>query len=139
MHRLWAWILVGIFATTAVALGVVWAVFDLPFDVALLILLVPSLAPSKELANLIRANFEASNTKESAERTLNEVWEKGILEETVPDEGKLRTIQDKILILRQTNAYVPDWLDSIFHRRNEAIMRASVGDRVLQAKRHGHG
>ncbi|MHA6795818.1 S-4TM family putative pore-forming effector [Pseudonocardia bannensis] len=139
MHRLWAWLLVGMFAVAVAVLGAAWVVLRLPPDAALLTLFVPFLAPAKELANLIRSNFDASSTKESAERTLSEVWEKGMFENIVPDESKLRSIQDKILTLRQANAYVPDWLDSIFHKRNEAVMRASVADRVLQAKRHGYG
>jgi hypothetical protein len=139
MHRLWAWILVIFSITLASLIGLAWYAIQLPFDTALLTLLVPALTPFKELANLIRANFDNANTKESAERTLNELWEKGVVQNKAPHENQLRSLQDKILILRQTNAYVPDWLDSIFHERNEAAMRASVEDRVAQAKRYGRG
>lgn len=139
MHRLWAWLLSGALLAALALLATFWVVFNLSFEAALLGLAVPFLAPAKELATLIRSNFDASNTKESVERTLNETWEKGMSAADVPTEGKIRSIQDKILTLRQSNAYVPDWLDSVFHQRNEAAMRASVKDRVDQAKRHGYG
>lgn len=139
MHRLWAWILVGATGAFCSVISAGWWVFALSFEVALLTLLIPSLATLKELASLIRVNFEASNTKEAAERSLNEMWEKGMQPDAVPTEQHLRSLQDKILVLRQVNSYVPDWLDNMFHGRNEAAMRATVEDRIAQSKRYGHG
>jgi len=139
MHRLWVWILVAASILLIGLMGLVWHILQFTFDAALLTLLVPALAPFKEVANLVKLNLENAHTKESTERTVNELWETGMTAGTVPSESQLRSLQDKILVLRQTNSYVPDWLDSVFHRRNEATMRASVADRVAQAKRSEHG
>lgn len=139
MHRLWAWILMAASILILTIMGTVWYALGLTFEVALLTLLIPALAPFKEIATLVRANFENATNKQSAERTINELWEEGMSKGCAPSENQLRSLQDKILVLRQTNAYVPDWLDSLFHGRNEAAMRTSVADRVAQARRSGHG
>jgi hypothetical protein len=139
MHRLWAWMLVSGSVLMLGLMGLAWYAFSLTFEVALLTLLVPALAPFKEITTLVRSNFENTANKQSTERTINELWEAGMSGTHVPLEGQLRSLQDKILVLRQTNAYVPDRLDSVFHRRNEAAMRTSVADRVSQARRSGHG
>lgn len=36
-----------------------------------------------------------------------------------PTEQDLRDVQDKILQFRQSNPYIPDWLDSVFHKKEE--------------------
>lgn len=137
-HRVWAWTLVvGILALA----GVVWLTATIanlaPAD-TFVSLVVPSLAPAKEIGEQIKANFEAARTKESAEAKVNELWAKGMEGSNQPTEQDLRAIQDKVLLLRQNNPYVPDWLDHKLRDKNEAVMRSTAGDKVRQARRHGH-
>jgi len=139
MHRIWAWILVVVTGLVVALVAIYWTVRGLAPDAAILGVVLPILAPVKELVSQVRANFENASTKESAEQHVSELWVRGLAEDDGVDEGDVRSVQDKILILRQTNAYVPDWLDSALHNRNEAAMRASVSDRVAEAKRCGKG
>lgn len=57
----------------------------------------------------------------------------------VPSEESIRTIQNKILSVRQRNHSVPDWLDKLLRGKSEAAMQSSASDRVAEAARHGHG
>lgn len=139
MHRLWGWILTAGLTALVLAVGFVWYILGLTVEAAVLALLVPLLAPAKELVTLIRTNFENAATKEAADRQIAELWESGLTEKVIPTDRQLRALQDKILILRQTNSYVPDWLDAVFYRKNESAMRATVSDRVSQAQRSGFG
>lgn len=137
MHFLWFCILLAVGLTLIATIVSVWAVAHLSLADALTVLLVPSLAPFKELISLIKGNIDSYKLKESTERTLNDLWESGLSGSRLVTESDLRQLQDRILIFRQTNAYVPDWLDTIFHERNESAMRSSVADRVAQAQRAG--
>lgn len=140
MHRIWGWVLACVTILSVGVLLLVWFSLKLSPTDALVALVIPSLAPLKEVMNLIKANFENAATKEATERAINEMWEDGMRNpESKPSEQSIRDVQNRILSLRQSNQYVPDWLDSIFHKRNEAAMRSSVQDRVAQAKRSGRG
>lgn len=139
MHRLWAWILVAVSILGTGVLSIVWYSLALTFESALVTLIVPALAPFKEVITLVRSNCEIADSKQAVERTVNDLWEAAMIHRQVPTETHVRSLQDKILLLRQANAYVPDWLDSVFHERNEAAMRTSVADRAAQARRNGYG
>lgn len=139
MHRLWGWILSlagAVLAVAAVGAGLAagfgWA--DL-----LAAIVIPALAPAKELVEQVRANFDNAREKEATEIKLADLWTDGMCGTGSPSEAQLRAIQDKILHFRQTNAFVPDWLDSLFHGRNQAAMRASVDSRVQEARRNALG
>lgn len=138
MHLIWGWLLVGVIAAMAVLVAAVGVVVDLSAKEIFVALVVPALAPFKEVAEQIKANFEANKTKESVERKVNEMWARGMDGSHVPTEVEVRSVQDKILLLRQTNPYVPDWLDNVLRGRNEAAMRSSVADKVAQAERSGN-
>ena len=138
MHLIWAWILIGSAVLLVVLVAVVQIIIDLSGSDFVVSLVVPALAPLKEIGEQVKANFDAARSKESAERKVNELWTNGMNNGVIPSEGEVRAIQDKILLFRQSNPYVPDWLDSVFHAKNEAAMRATVADRVAQAQRHGH-
>ena len=102
-------------------------------------IVIPSLAPARELIEQIRLNFENAGAKEGTERKIADLWSDGMTGKATPLESQLRSIQDKILYYRQNNAFVPDWLDKLFHSKNEAAMRASVSSRVEEARRSGLG
>ncbi|WP_326711648.1 S-4TM family putative pore-forming effector [Streptomyces sp. NBC_01474] len=138
MHLIWAWMLVGAAVVMAGTVFIVGQLVDLSAGDIFVSLVIPSLAPFKEVGEQIKANFEAAKTKESIERKVNDIWAKGMSDSRIAAEGELRSVQDKILLLRQSNPYIPDWLDNAFHKKNEAAMRSSVADKVAQAERQGH-
>ncbi|UAL29531.1 hypothetical protein K8W59_17540 [Nocardioides rotundus] len=138
MHRIWGWILVAGALLLAALIGVAALVANLSPGDTFVALVVPSLAPFKEIGEQVKANFEAARTKESVEAKVNELWSKGMDGSREPTEADLRAVQDKVLLLRQSNPYVPDWLDNALHRKNETVMRSTVEDKVTQAQRHGH-
>ncbi|WP_281198641.1 S-4TM family putative pore-forming effector [Streptomyces phaeochromogenes] len=138
MHLIWAWMLVGVAVAMAGIVAIVGCLVDLSGGDIFVSLIIPSLAPFKEVGEQIKANFEAARTKEAVERKVNDMWAKGMDGSHVTTDEELRSIQDKILLLRQSNPYVPDWLDDAFHEKNEAAMRSGVADKVAQAERHGH-
>jgi hypothetical protein len=48
-----------------------------------------------------------------------------------------RSVQDRILQIRQSNAHVPDWLDNMRRARNEAAMHSSAEHLKEEAAAHG--
>lgn len=138
MHLIWGWLLVLAIVAMAATVAAVGLMVDLSAKEVFVALVVPALAPFKEVGEQIRANFEATKTKESVERKVSEIWDRGMEGSRVPAETEIRAVQDKILLLRQSNPYVPDWLDSVLRERNEAAMRSSVADKVAQARRSGN-
>jgi len=139
MHRLWAYTLCGGGIVAAAALLVASRVAGLAWGDIFTALLIPSLAPLKELIEQVRANLANARVKESLEKKISDLWAEGMKRKAIPPDSQIRAIQDKILGFRQENAFVPDWLDKIFHSRNEAAMRESVESRVNEARRHGLG
>ncbi|MER6316069.1 S-4TM family putative pore-forming effector [Streptomyces sp. NPDC001581] len=138
MHLIWGWMLVASAVAVCGAILITGRIANLSAGAIFVALVIPSLAPFKEIGEQIKANFEAAKTKETVERKLGDVWAKGLDRSHVITNEELRSIQDKILLLRQSNPYVPDWLDDAFHEKNEAAMRSSVADKVMQAERLGH-
>ncbi len=139
MHFIWAWILIGVLGTLVLAVILAEVILKLPPSDFLLALCVPFMAPVKELVEQSKANFETARAKESAERKVTDLWNQGMSGGDAPTEQDLRDLQDKILQFRQSNPYIPDWLDRVFHDRNEAAMRNSFESRVEEALRQGHG
>lgn len=138
MHFRWAWMLIGVLVFLLVSVSVAQVLLKLPASDFLLALVVPISGPFKEVIEQVFANFETSRAKASAERKINEVWRQGMSGGDSPTEQNLREIQDKILQFRQSNPYIPDWLDNLFHGKNESAMRSSVEARVEEARRCGH-
>lgn len=139
MHRLWAWILSAFGLMVGASLIILGRETGLSWSDILPVIVIPGLAPVKELVEQIRANLDNARAKEAAERKISDFWARGMNGGATPSEAEVRAIQDKILQFRQTNAFVPDWLDNIFHSRNEAAMRAGVQSRVEEARRKGLG
>jgi hypothetical protein len=138
MHRLWAWVLSLAAVLAAGAVVAAAHLGGLGWHGLLTAVLVPALTPIKEVVEQVRANLENARSKEATERKISELWASGMSGRAVPTDSQLRALQDKILQFRQTNAFVPDWLDRIFHRQNETAMRISVESRVAEARRNGH-
>lgn len=136
MHRLWAALLGLALGSMAAVVGLVTWLLDLSFADCMLTLLVPALAPAKELVDLIRTNLENAASKESIERKITELWKKGLAGETISLDS-CRAIQDCILGFRKSNAYVPDWLDERFRVKNEAAMRSGAASLIEEATAHG--
>jgi len=139
MHFIWAWILIGVLGALVLAVILAEVILKLPPSDFLLALVVPFIAPAKEIIEPSKANFETARAKESAERKVNDLWNQGMSGGDAPTDQDLRDIQDKILQFRQSNPYIPDWLDRVFHDKNEAAMRSSFESRVEEALRRGHG
>lgn len=138
-HRIWAWTLLGILIALVAALAVIARASGLAANDVVAALFIPALAPAKELIDQIGAHFATARDKETTEERINASWADGMRDDTIPTEELLRTIQTKILSLRQRNHFVPDWLDKLLRRRNETAMRATAADRVAEAARNGHG
>lgn len=138
MHFRWAWMLIGVLVLLLAAVVGAQMLLKLPASDFLLALAVPMSGPLKEVIEQIAGNFETWRAKASAERKINDLWRQGMSGGDTPTEQNLRDIQDKILQFRQSNPYIPDWLDTLFHGRNESAMRSSVEARVEEARRRGH-
>jgi hypothetical protein len=139
MHRLWAYVLCGGGIIAAAVILTICRLTGLAWDEIFTAVFIPSLAPIRELFEQIRANLANAKAKEGVEKKISDLWAEGMAGRITPTDAQLRAIQDKILSFRQDNAFVPDWLDKIFYRRNEAAMRVSVEARVNEAKSHGLG
>ncbi|GAB2635304.1 S-4TM family putative pore-forming effector [Prescottella soli] len=86
---------------------------------------------------MIRGNLDSADTKTKAESKVYSLWERGLRPGHQISENDCRAVQDQILTIRQTNAYVPDWLDSCRRDRNETLMQESAAHLIEQAVRHG--
>jgi hypothetical protein len=135
MHRLWGYLLCVAISTLVILCFLLAWLTGLTWGEMIPAIVIPAMTPTKELIEQARANFSNARGKEAAERKISDLWAEGMSGKSTPSEHQLRAIQDKILQFRQENAFVPDWLDSIFHRRNEAAMRASVQSRLEEARR----
>lgn len=138
-HRFWAWTLVGLLCALVASLAVGARASGLVANDVVTALVVPALAPVKEFIEQIGAHFATARDKEVAEAKINDAWATGMRGDVMPSDELLRTIQNKILSLRQRNHYVPDWVDELLRRRSEAAMQATAADRVAEAARNDHG
>ncbi|MFE0592644.1 S-4TM family putative pore-forming effector [Micromonospora echinospora] len=136
MHRLWAALLGFALALMAALVGLATWLLHLSFAECILALLVPALAPAKELIDLIKTNLENAASKETMERNITDLWKKGLAGEFVAVDS-IRAVQNCILDFRKSNAYVPDWLDRRFRQKNEAAMRSGAAALVEEATAHG--
>lgn len=138
-HRIWAWALSAALAALIVFLAIVARASGLAASDVVSVLILPALAPAKELVDQVGAHFETARDKAAAEARLSDAWAGGMKGTAIPSEQLLRTVQDRILSFRQRNHYVPDWLDNYLRENREAAMQATAADRVAEAARHGHG
>lgn len=137
VHRVYAAFLSGALLMLVVAGIAVALIADLSAADALTALLVPALGPARELIEMIRGNLDSADTKTKAESKVYSLWERGLRPGHQITENDCRAVQDQILTIRQTNAYVPDWLDSCRRDRSETLMQESAAHLIEQAVRHG--
>ncbi len=103
---------------------------------AFTVVVVPALAPARELIELIRAHRDSAASKSKTEAKVLDLWNRGVRGEEISVED-CRAVQDRILTIRQTNAQIPDWFDNLGRGRSDAAMRASAADMVEEAVRRG--
>ena len=139
MHWLWGWTLVSLTALAAVGIIAIQLVLSLPPDGFFLSLIAPFIALLKEAMEQIAANFETWRDKRAIESKIADCWRDGMDGLGAPSIEEIRSVQNRIFQFRLSNPFVPDWLDHVFHQRNEAAMRMSVNDRNEQARRAGLG
>ncbi|MCO4239814.1 S-4TM family putative pore-forming effector [Pseudarthrobacter raffinosi] len=127
-----AGLLALIFSGFAVA-----AVAGLSMVDALVAVLVPLLSPARELIEAIRANHDSADMKAKAESKVLRLWQRGLEDHGAITAEDCRSVQDRILQIRQTNAHVPDWLDNLRRSRNETVMHESAQHLIEDAIQHG--
>ena len=137
MHRYYAaCLLAGLIALISFGFTVA-AVAGLSLVDALVAVLVPLLGPSREIIESIRGNLDSAETKAKAESKVLKLWQRGLQADGAITVEDCRSVQDRILQIRQTNAHVPDWLDNLWRRRNESVMRESAQHLIEEAIQHG--
>lgn len=98
---------------------------------------VPLLAPAREIRDLVNANRDSEDAKRKAESKIASLWRGAITHQTPVTVQDCRTIQDRILSIRLSNAHVPDWLDEWWRSRNETAMRDTAESLVYEATHAG--
>ena len=137
VHRYYAaCLLAGLIALISFGFTVA-AVAGLSLVDALVAVLVPLLGPSREIIESIRGNLDSAETKAKAESKVLKLWQRGLQADGAITVEDCRSVQDRILQIRQTNAHVPDWLDNLWRRRNESVMRESAQHLIEEAIQHG--
>ena len=136
-HRVYAACLtVALVALVAAGLAIAIAA-ELTVVEGLTAVLVPLLGPARELIEMIRANRESADIKTETETKVLALWSPGMAEADAVTIQDCRTVQDRLLQIRQTNAYVPDWLDNLRRSRHEVLMQESAKHLVEEAVQHG--
>lgn len=137
MHRSWAAILCGVLVALVVLAMALGSLVGLPFGQTLAVIIAPLLAPLREIAEMIRANWENAQTKSRVEGKILDLWRRGLADPAAVTEADCCRVQDRISFLRQSNASVPDWLNRVRHAAQEATMRLSADHMIEEARRHG--
>jgi hypothetical protein len=138
MHRFYAACLLG--ATLLLTIIGIALVLTTTSSVteALTSVLVPLLAPYRELIEMIRANREGADTKAKLEGKILGFWSKAMTNcDNQVAISDCRAIQDRILGIRQVNAHIPDWIDNKRRVRSEAAMHKSAQQLVEEAVQCG--
>lgn len=121
-------------AVLALAVGIALAIDD-KVDGVLVVL--PLLAPARELFELGREHRTNAETKEKAEVKVRQVWDKALVDPSTLTIADCRDIQDRIMAIRTSNASVPDWFDNWRRNTYEASMRQSTNVYIEQANAAG--
>jgi hypothetical protein len=111
-------VLTGALLVLVVAALAVMLIADLSAVDALTALLIPLLGPARELIEMIRNNRDRAVAKAKADFKVHDLWRNGLQGKQITT-AACRSVQDQILVIRLTNAHVPDWLDALQRRRNE--------------------
>lgn len=127
-HRQYsAFLTAALLALIAVAALIGWLVKDG------LLLVLPLVAPAREVFELSREHRTSADEKEKAEAKVRRVWDQALADPTTLSVADCRDIQDRIMAIRRSNASVPDWFDSWRRDTYEASMRQSTNVYIEQA------
>ncbi|MFI8311955.1 S-4TM family putative pore-forming effector [Streptomyces microflavus] len=137
MHRFYAACLTGVLVLLIV-LGIgVSLVANFSLAESLTGVLVPLLAPVRELIEMIRANRDSGDSKVKLESKVLAVWDHGVSGSGLASLEDCRVVQDRILAIRQSNSHIPDWLDAFRRNRNERLMQQGADYLIEEAIRNG--
>ncbi|MGC0141408.1 S-4TM family putative pore-forming effector [Pseudactinotalea sp. Z1732] len=137
IHRLYAATITGLLVALVLVGVTVALVGNLTAADALVALAMPLLGPARELIEMIRSNRESSDSKSNVETKVHGLWEQTLRRDDPITIADCRAVQDQILVIRQTNAHVPDWLDGLRRNRSEIAMQQSATHLIEEAQRHG--
>jgi Flp pilus assembly protein TadB len=137
VHRYYAACLVAALLGLVFLGFIVATVAGLSLVDALVAVLVPLLSPARELIEAIRANHESSDIKAKVESKVLRLWQRGMEDPKAVTAEDCRSVQDRILQIRQSNAHVPDWVDNMRRSRNESVMHESAQHLKEEAAQHG--
>lgn len=137
VHRIYAAVLIGVLVTlVAAAIALAWWA-NLTFADALAAVVVPLLAPTREIFDLVRANRDSEDIKRKAEAKIAALWRRAITCQGIVDTADCRAVQDRVLTIRLSNAHVPDWLDKLWRSHHESAMRDTAEHLVEEAQKAG--
>ncbi|GAA3459925.1 hypothetical protein GCM10018963_19380 [Saccharothrix longispora] len=100
-------------------------------------MIVPALPLIKELTEQAHTHGDNARSKAAAEQKVMTLWKASLTRRKNLQEQDCRSIQDRILIARQTNASIPDWFNKINHGTHEAVMIESTEALISQAVEAG--
>jgi hypothetical protein len=125
-----AFLTAGLVALLALAVGIA-SLIDDKADALLVVL--PLLAPARELFELGREHRMNADTKEKAEAKVRQLWDQALADPSSLTIADCRDIQDRIMAIRAGNASVPDWFDNWRRNTYETSMRQSTNVYIEQA------
>lgn len=137
VHRYYAACLLVVLLGLVLSGVAVAALAGLSLGDSLVAVLVPLLSPAREIIEAIRANYESADIKAKTESKVLRLWQRGMEDANAVTTEDCRSVQDRILQIRQTNAHVPDWLDDLRRNRNESVMRESAQHLKEEAAERG--
>ncbi|MFI5650860.1 S-4TM family putative pore-forming effector [Streptomyces anulatus] len=136
-HRKWAAAIVSAMVASTVAIVLVCYFLRLSFASSMFAVVTPLVPTFREYIEMWRSNSESVRAKEKAESKISEIWESALDGRRPPNIKKCREIQDRLCLIRQANAIIPDWFYWLSRNRNEKVMHVSSNDYVDQARARG--
>jgi hypothetical protein len=137
VHRIWSWTIISLTVIGVVILGAIWKAASLTLPEGLDAVVVPFLPVIWEIFERTRSNFASAKEKEEVQQLMLADWASALSGASRIPIERCRLFQDQIVIIRRTNAHVPDWFDRKLRGRNERAMRTTSHDMVEEAKRMG--
>ncbi len=133
VHRQWAATVIGLtlVVTVAIASVIIWQ--KLP-----VLAFAPLLAPVREVVDMVRAGWDSSAAKRAADSGVMRLWRQAMQDPDSVGTTDLRSVQDKILGLRRSNAHVPDWFHRVRRKRLERSMQDAAAALADEAQDQGH-
>ncbi len=133
VHREWAATLIALTLVFGASLWVLALWQDLPA-----LALAPLLGPLREVVDMVRAGWDSSTAKHGADKAVMNLWRRALAVPSTVTTADLRSAQDRLLTLRQSNAHVPDWFHRLRRKSLERSMRDAADALVDEADDHGH-